>query len=161
MPHLAIDYSAHLADVFDRAALVRELHPLVLEESGSAGVCKTLVRPAETYVGDGAGEGAAFVHVEVGLKPGRSEALKGHLAESILALVGKHLRADDVVLSAEVRELAGSYRLSPAAPRVQRRQTRPAPSASPADSGRLSNTPAVSGHFPRGGLCREVSRSCG
>ncbi|GGS62275.1 5-carboxymethyl-2-hydroxymuconate delta isomerase [Streptomyces griseoviridis] len=115
MPHLTIDYSARLGAAFDRAALVRELHPLVIEESGSTGVCKTLLRPVETCVGDGVGEGDAFVHVEVGLKPGRSEALKGRLAESIVALVGKHLRADGAVVSAEVRELAGSYRLDPPA----------------------------------------------
>jgi 5-carboxymethyl-2-hydroxymuconate isomerase len=116
MPHLTIDYSAQLADVFDRAALVRELHPLVLAETGSTGTCKTFVRPAETYVGDTAGEESAFVHVEVGLMSGRSEALKAHLSENILALVVKHLaarRAQGMVLSVEVRELAGSYRLSP------------------------------------------------
>ncbi|GGX66649.1 isomerase [Streptomyces minutiscleroticus] len=118
MPHLTIDYSAQLADVLDRAALVRELHPLVLEETGSTGVCKTFLRPAETYVGDATGEERAFVHVEVGLMPGRPEALKAHLSEDILALVAKHLPVsgvDGVVLSAEVRDLAGSYRLSPAA----------------------------------------------
>jgi 5-carboxymethyl-2-hydroxymuconate isomerase len=160
MPHLTIDYSAHLAAAFDRAALVRELHPLVLEESGSTGVCKTLVRPAETYVGAGADAADGFVHVEVGLKPGRSEALRAHLAESILALVDKHLRADGVVRSAEVRELAGSYRLSPAAPRVDRRPAAPAQAPS-ARSRRPSNAPAVSGHSPQGGLCREPSPSCG
>lgn len=163
MPHLAIDYSAHLADAFDRAALVRELHPLVLAKSGSAGVCKTLMRPAETYVGDGPdAEGAAFVHVEVGLKPGRSEALKGHLAESILLLLGEHLRADGVVLSVEVRELSRSYRLTSAAPRVvQQGRTRPAASAPPTGFAQLSNPSAVSGHSPPGGLRRGAARSCG
>jgi 5-carboxymethyl-2-hydroxymuconate isomerase len=117
MPHLTIDYSSRLADVFDRAALVRELHPLVLEVTGSAGVCKTFFRPAESYVGDGGGDRKGFVHVEVGLMPGRPEALKGYLSESILAVVAKHLPtggADGVVLSAEVRDLSGSYRLFPA-----------------------------------------------
>lgn len=115
MPHLTIDYSAQLADVFDRAAFIRELHLLVLEETGSTGVCKTLLRPAGTYVGDGARDEGTFVHVEVGLRAGRPEALKGHLASSILALLDKHLLRDGVagrVLSVEVRELTGSYRLS-------------------------------------------------
>ncbi|NEY30936.1 5-carboxymethyl-2-hydroxymuconate delta isomerase [Streptomyces sp. PRKS01-65] len=116
MPHLTIDYSSRLADVFDRVALVRELHPLVLEVSGSAGVCKTFFRPAETHVGDGGGDGRGFVHVEVGLMPGRPESVKAHLSESILAVVAKHLPAggaDGVILSAEVRDLSGSYRLLP------------------------------------------------
>ncbi|MEV5886534.1 5-carboxymethyl-2-hydroxymuconate delta isomerase [Streptomyces sp. NPDC052020] len=117
MPHLTIDYSSRLADVFDRAALVRELHPLVREVAGSAGVCKTFFRPAETYVGDGGGDGRDFVHAQVGLMPGRSETLKARLSESVLAVLAKHLPtggADGVVLSAEVRDLPGSYRLFPA-----------------------------------------------
>ncbi|MFF8594797.1 5-carboxymethyl-2-hydroxymuconate Delta-isomerase [Streptomyces sp. NPDC015220] len=118
MPHLTIDYSAELTDGFDRVALLKELHPLVLEESGSTGVCKTFLRPAETYVGDRLGEERVFVHVEVGLMPGRSEARKAHLSERILELLARHLPAggaDGAVVSVEVRELASSYRLIPAA----------------------------------------------
>ncbi|MFB7507521.1 5-carboxymethyl-2-hydroxymuconate Delta-isomerase [Streptomyces broussonetiae] len=117
MPHLTIDYSSHLTGTFDPADLVKELHPLVVEESGTTGVCKTLLRPAETYVGDRRSGEAAFVHVEVGLMPGRPEALKARLSEGVLALLEKHLRVAGVpaeaVLSVEVRDLAGSYRLSP------------------------------------------------
>jgi 5-carboxymethyl-2-hydroxymuconate isomerase len=120
MPHLTIDYSSRLAGAFDARAFVEELHPLVVEESGTSGVCKTLLRPAETYVGDAPGTQAFFVHVEVGLMPGRSEARKARLSESVLALLGKHLPARDgdrerVFLSVEVRDLAASYRLSPSA----------------------------------------------
>lgn len=117
MPHLTLDYSSHLAGVLDASALVRELHPLVLAESGSAGVCKTLVRTAETYVGDMSSGRSGFVHLEVGLLSGRPEAQKARLSESALALLGRHLRAagvPDVVCSVEVRELAGTYRLSSA-----------------------------------------------
>ncbi|WP_369368389.1 5-carboxymethyl-2-hydroxymuconate Delta-isomerase [Streptomyces sp. CG4] len=120
MPHLTIDHSAHLAGAFDACALVKELHPLVVEESGSSGVCKTLVRPVETYVGDPASREAAFVHVEVGLMPGRSETQKARLSESVLALLARHVPAVEgtegrTVISVEVRDLAGSYRLSPSA----------------------------------------------
>ncbi|MBD0421786.1 5-carboxymethyl-2-hydroxymuconate delta isomerase [Streptomyces sp. TRM S81-3] len=118
MPHLTIDYSSHLADVFDRVALLKELHPLVVDMAGSTGVCKTFLRPAETYAGNGTIEESTFVHVEVGLMPGRSESLKARLSESILALLSAHLPVRDAagaVLSVEVRDLAGSYRLSPKA----------------------------------------------
>ncbi|MEU8973357.1 5-carboxymethyl-2-hydroxymuconate delta isomerase [Streptomyces monashensis] len=119
MPHLTIDYSSHLAGSFDPAALVKELHPLVAEESGTTGVCKTLLRPVVTFVGDRPSEEAAFVHVEVGLMPGRPETRKTRLSEAVLALLGKHLRVEGVppeaVLSVEVRDLAASYRLSPSA----------------------------------------------
>ncbi|MEU7301354.1 5-carboxymethyl-2-hydroxymuconate Delta-isomerase [Streptomyces sp. NPDC007206] len=120
MPHLTIDYSSRLAGAFDARAFVKELHPLVVEESGTSGVCKTLLRPAGTYVGDGPGTDAVFVHVEVGLMPGRPEDQKARLSESVLALLAKHLPADDgdrerVFLSVEVRDLAASYRLAPSA----------------------------------------------
>jgi 5-carboxymethyl-2-hydroxymuconate isomerase len=118
MPYLTIDYSSHLAGAFDACVLVKELHPLVVEESGTSGVCKTLLRPAETYVGDRRSGEAVFVHVEVGLMPGRPEAQKTRLSEGVLALLAKHLPVDDrggeqVFLSVEVRDLAASYRLSP------------------------------------------------
>lgn len=121
MPHITLDYSAHLAGRFDRAALVKELHALVSEDSGSAGVCKTLCRPVdETFAGEAAGS-FSFVHVDIGLLPGRSEPVKARLSEDVLELVGRHLRAageDGAVRSVEVRELAASYRLSPGGPAV-------------------------------------------
>jgi 5-carboxymethyl-2-hydroxymuconate isomerase len=118
MPYLTIDYSSHLAGAFDACALVKELHPFVVEASGTSGVCKTLLRPAETYVGDTASAEAVFVHVEVGLMPGRPEARKARLSEGVLALLAKHLPVDDadgkrLFLSVDVRDLAASYRLSP------------------------------------------------
>lgn len=119
MPHITIDYPAQLAGAFDRGAFVEELHPIVLEETGSTGVCKTFFRPVEAYVGDRGGAEAVFVHVEVGLLPGRPETLKAQLSETILALVGKHVvvdGAEEAVFSVEVRDLADSYRLSPSAP---------------------------------------------
>ncbi|WP_225636639.1 5-carboxymethyl-2-hydroxymuconate delta isomerase [Streptomyces solaniscabiei] len=115
MPHLTVDYSARLASAFDHEALVRELHVLVGEESGSAGVCKRFVRPAETYIGDQVTEVVAFLDLEIGLRPGRSERLRARLAERAAAAVDRHFRtgpAQDVVVSAEVRELTDSYRLS-------------------------------------------------
>jgi 5-carboxymethyl-2-hydroxymuconate isomerase len=118
MPHLSIDYSSRLAGVLDPGALVRELHSLVVEESGTTGVCKTLLRPVETYVGDSASGDTVFVHVEVGLMPGRPEARKTRLAEGVLALLAEHLPLDDedgAVFSVEVRDLAASYRLFPSA----------------------------------------------
>ncbi|WP_411125153.1 5-carboxymethyl-2-hydroxymuconate Delta-isomerase [Streptomyces sp. x-19] len=115
MPHITVDYTARLAGAFDRQAFVRELHPMVRDEAGSAGVCKTFFRPAaDTYVGESGAARVAFVHVEVGLLPGRSEELKARLSRDVLALLDKHLPGDDaheVVSSVEVRDLAASYRL--------------------------------------------------
>ncbi|MGV4981170.1 5-carboxymethyl-2-hydroxymuconate Delta-isomerase [Streptomyces sp. NRAIS4] len=120
MPYLTVDYSSRPAGAFDARAFVQELHPLVVEESRTTGVCKTVLRPAEMYAGEQPSGATVFVHVEVGLMPGRPEALKARLSESVLALLAKHLPVNDdgeerVFLSVEVRDLAGSYRLSPSA----------------------------------------------
>ncbi|MFJ5885884.1 isomerase [Kitasatospora cineracea] len=115
MPHITVDYSPQLADVFDRPGFVRELHPLVREWVASRGVCKTFFRPAaETWVDGSDGQVTAFVHIAIGLLPGRPEGLKARLSEEVLRLLDKHLRpvlGREVVRSAEVRDLAASYRL--------------------------------------------------
>ncbi|MEU3842811.1 5-carboxymethyl-2-hydroxymuconate delta isomerase [Streptomyces sp. NPDC028635] len=114
MPHITIDYSSQLDGAFDRETLVKELHTTVIADSGSTGVCKTFLRPAQTYVGDRPPGESLFAHAEVGLLPGRSEALKARLAETVLAILGRHLpSAEHVIRSVEVRDLADSYRLSP------------------------------------------------
>ncbi|MFD0392462.1 5-carboxymethyl-2-hydroxymuconate delta isomerase [Streptomyces nogalater] len=117
MPHLTIDYSSRLAGVLDAGVLVKELHPLVLEESGSAGVCKTLVRPVDTYVGDIPSGETAFLHIEVGLLvPPRTPA-----GPPVRACPGPGRRTSACrrrTRRGRLRggqELAGSYRLSPVA----------------------------------------------
>ncbi|MFD8365298.1 5-carboxymethyl-2-hydroxymuconate delta isomerase [Streptomyces hygroscopicus] len=117
MPHLTIDYSPQLADVFDGPSLVAELHAMVIEAARSQGVCKTFLRPAaETYIGPRNGGQTPFVHVEVGLLPGRTGRLKERLSEAVLALLHRHLPAGPatagVLCTVEVRDLAPSYRMS-------------------------------------------------
>ncbi|MGW7546869.1 5-carboxymethyl-2-hydroxymuconate Delta-isomerase [Streptomyces sp. NPDC054770] len=113
MPHITVDYSPRIADFLDLRVFAHELQPTVLEPSGSVGTCKTLFRQAaEAHVADGHGDAAAFVHVEVGLLPGRPEAVKARLSEDVLRLLEKHLGTNrPVVCSVEVRDLTGSYRL--------------------------------------------------
>ncbi|OWA13907.1 hypothetical protein B9W62_04250 [Streptomyces sp. CS113] len=114
MPHLTVDYSIRLAAVFDRAAFVRELHPLVIDLTRSAGVCKTFFRAADACVHDGSDEASTFVHVEIGLLPGRSEEVKARLSDRVLALTATCIpaaMAPWAVLSVEVRDLSRSYRL--------------------------------------------------
>ncbi|MFE2628314.1 5-carboxymethyl-2-hydroxymuconate Delta-isomerase [Streptomyces sp. NPDC059374] len=116
MPHLTIDCSSSLAGLFERSGLLGELHRLVLQESRSQGVCKTWLRPALTYVGENPERHTSLVHVEVGLLAGRSNALKDRLADRIVELLHRHLSAAGrraVIISAEVRDLASSYRLVP------------------------------------------------
>ncbi|MGC0416099.1 5-carboxymethyl-2-hydroxymuconate Delta-isomerase [Embleya sp. AB8] len=116
MPHITVDYSAALDRVLDRKAFARDLHPVVVSGAGSAGTCKTFFRAAEeTYLGDSDAP-AAFVHVDIGLLPGRSNQLKERLADEVLELLAKHLHPqpdDRVIRSVEVRDLPSSYRLHP------------------------------------------------
>ncbi|MEV1018760.1 5-carboxymethyl-2-hydroxymuconate delta isomerase [Streptomyces sp. NPDC050264] len=112
MPHIVIDYSDGLVGTVDVPALVAELHPLVVGHVRSVGVGKTFARPSATYV-DGAA--ALFLHVEVGLLPGRPRSVKTALSEDVLALLDKHTSAapGSVTCSVEVRDLDESYRLFP------------------------------------------------
>ncbi|MER5951388.1 5-carboxymethyl-2-hydroxymuconate delta isomerase [Streptomyces sp. NPDC001904] len=114
MPHIDIDYSDRLVGAdggLDVSALVAELHPLVVDRVRSVGVGKTFARPSASYVD---GEAAPFVHVSVGLLPGRPQAVKNALSDDVLALLDKHLSTvPGVTYSVEVRDLDASYRLYP------------------------------------------------
>ncbi|MFE9248504.1 5-carboxymethyl-2-hydroxymuconate Delta-isomerase [Streptomyces sp. NPDC007088] len=114
LPHITVDYTARLDETFDRLAFAKELQPLVVETTDSAGVCKVFFRPAaETYVAGT--EEAVFAHVDVGLLPGRPAPLKSRLAEALLHLLHTHVPPRPgalPVLSVEVRDLSPSYRLT-------------------------------------------------
>ncbi|MFJ4434951.1 isomerase [Streptomyces sp. NPDC088923] len=111
MPHITVDYTERLDDtLFDRRAFAKELDPLVVTESHSAGVGKIFFRPAPlTFV---SGEEHPYVHVTVALLPNRSPAQKAHLSDAVLALLGRYTAGGPhVVTSVEVRDLPDSYRL--------------------------------------------------
>ncbi|MFD6244485.1 5-carboxymethyl-2-hydroxymuconate Delta-isomerase [Streptomyces roseolus] len=108
MPQITVDHSAP----FDRRAFALDLHGLVAETvRTSVGNCKTRFREvAETVVGDGTTD-AAMVNVEIALAFGRTDVLKAHLAQGVLALLTRHLKgAEGVRLAVEVRDLESAYR---------------------------------------------------
>ncbi|OEJ96517.1 5-carboxymethyl-2-hydroxymuconate Delta-isomerase [Streptomyces thermolilacinus] len=114
MPQITVDYSAALHDSFDRRGYAKALHPVVVDTvAARAEACKTRVRAVEDFtVGDGTG-GDAVVHVEIALAAGRTEEVKGRLAQAAAALVRDFLPAADgpaVHISAEVRDLDPAYR---------------------------------------------------
>ncbi|MFB7866896.1 MULTISPECIES: 5-carboxymethyl-2-hydroxymuconate Delta-isomerase [unclassified Streptomyces] len=107
MPHITVDYSAPL----DRRGFARALHPVVVEtvEARLAGCVTSFREIEETVVGDGA-DGAALVHVDIALLPGRSAEAKARLSAAVLALLPEYLKdAEGVTLTAEVRDLDPSY----------------------------------------------------
>ncbi|MET9442658.1 isomerase [Streptomyces sp. NPDC006610] len=114
MPQITVDYSATLADDFDRPAFARALHAAVVEVAAAKPhACKTQFRRTEdTAVGEDA-DGHAIVHVSLGLLTGRTEETKARLTEAVLDLLRQYVKpAGGVALhaSAEVRELDASYR---------------------------------------------------
>ncbi|WP_405781304.1 5-carboxymethyl-2-hydroxymuconate Delta-isomerase [Streptomyces sp. NBC_00859] len=113
MPQITVEYSESLEDAFDRRGFALGLHPVVVE-TVAAGLpaCKTrFVRTAEFVAGDGTADDA-IVHVEIALLAGRTDEAKARLSEAVLDVVREHLKptGSTVHLSAEIRDLDGSYR---------------------------------------------------
>ncbi|GGS95653.1 5-carboxymethyl-2-hydroxymuconate Delta-isomerase [Streptomyces chromofuscus] len=114
MPQITVDYSASLADDFERPAFARALHSTVVEiAAAKPPACKTQFRPTEdTMVGDET-EGHAVVHVTLGLLAGRTDDTKARLTEAVLDLLRQHVKPHEgrtLHASAEVRDLDPSYR---------------------------------------------------
>ncbi|MGF1238805.1 5-carboxymethyl-2-hydroxymuconate Delta-isomerase [Streptomyces sp. 2-6] len=114
MPQITVDYSAELADVFDRPGFARALHEATVEIAGARPpACKTLFRPAgETVVGPDS-EGHAVVHVHIGLLVGRTPETKAELTEAALELLRRYVKPGGTTMlhaSAEVSDLDPSYR---------------------------------------------------
>ncbi|GAA4787969.1 5-carboxymethyl-2-hydroxymuconate Delta-isomerase [Streptomyces ziwulingensis] len=114
MPQITVDYSAALADDFDRPAFARALHTAVAEiAAAKPPACKTQFRRTEDTVVGPDTEGHAVVHVTLGLLAGRTEETKAQLTEAVLDLLRQHVKPGDGLAlhaSAEVRDLAASYR---------------------------------------------------
>ncbi|BBC37062.1 uncharacterized protein SGFS_083560 [Streptomyces graminofaciens] len=114
MPQITVDYSAVLADGFDRPGFARALHEEVVRTAAAKPeACKTQFRASEdTTVGpDTSGHG--IVHVTLGLLAGRTDEVKVTLTENVLELLREFVKpADGLALhaSAEVRDLDPSYR---------------------------------------------------
>jgi 5-carboxymethyl-2-hydroxymuconate isomerase len=111
MPHTIVEYSAPLADAFDRPAFAKDLHDaLVRIAGGRAGGCKTrFVRLDEVFIGDGSPH-CTLVHAEIGLLPGRSTETKRELTEAALALLRQYTAPTpqlEVQFSVNLRDLDG------------------------------------------------------
>ncbi|WP_030240758.1 5-carboxymethyl-2-hydroxymuconate Delta-isomerase [Streptomyces sp. NRRL S-350] len=94
MPHISVDYSAGLADGFDRRALGLAINRLAEETiDAKPGSCKTLFRQSQQLVVGTDGTPAdAQVYVEVQMFPGRTPEAKAALSEGVLALLAEHVK---------------------------------------------------------------------
>jgi len=110
MPQITVEYSAALAEAFDRQAFALALHPAAADLISSAvpGFKTRFVRLDEAVIG--AGDPAdAMVHVSIALLPGRDAALKARLADLTLTTLSNHVKFTpdlNTQLTVEIRDLA-------------------------------------------------------
>ena len=113
MPQITVDYSAPLADAFDRQGFAVALHAMVVETAAAKSeACKTRFRPTEGVVVGSEVSGHALVHVALALLPGRTVETKEALTSRALELVRAHVKPVaglTLHASAEVRDLDASY----------------------------------------------------
>ncbi|MEV5439463.1 5-carboxymethyl-2-hydroxymuconate Delta-isomerase [Streptomyces sp. NPDC052682] len=116
MPQITVDYSAPLADDFDRPGFAKALHTAVADIAGAKPpACKTRFRRTEDIVVGPDTEGHALVHVHIALLAGRTEETKARLTETALELLRQYVKPSQGLAlhtSAEVRDLDPSYRKS-------------------------------------------------
>ncbi|KAA0931907.1 5-carboxymethyl-2-hydroxymuconate Delta-isomerase [Streptomyces apricus] len=113
MPQITVDYSAPLAEGFDRQGFAVALHAVVVETAAAKSeACKSRFRAVDDVVVGAQTAGHALVHVSLALLPGRSDEVKSALTSRTLELVRAYVKpVDGVALhaSAEVRDLEPSY----------------------------------------------------
>ncbi|MEG8275869.1 5-carboxymethyl-2-hydroxymuconate Delta-isomerase [Streptomyces sp. AHA2] len=113
MPQITVDYSADLADAFDRPGFARALHEATVEIAAARPpACKTRFRRTEDIVVGPEAGGHAHVHIHIALLAGRTEETKARLTEAALEALRTHLKQPGGLAlhaSAEVRDLDPSY----------------------------------------------------
>ncbi|MFC5290778.1 5-carboxymethyl-2-hydroxymuconate Delta-isomerase [Actinokineospora guangxiensis] len=112
MPQITVEYSAEIADSFDRRGFALALHPVLAEVAGTgvAGFKTRFVPLDDVVIGDGA-PGVAMVHVRIGLLSGRTGETKKAVSDVAQVVLGKHLSpASAVQVSVEIVDMdSGSY----------------------------------------------------
>ena len=110
MPHITIDYNAGIDQMLDISALTDAVHAAACGTGAfPIGGVRTLSRPAlHSRVADRGPEGG-FVQITVRIAPGRSDALKTEIVETLFAAANAAMselfeRRSDVALQLEVTE---------------------------------------------------------
>ncbi|MEU6345169.1 isomerase [Streptomyces sp. NPDC046977] len=92
MPHITVDYSAGLADAFDRRGFALALHPLIAKTiDARVEACTTRFRRIEEAVIADGGAEHAMVYTQISVMAGRSAQAKAELSEAVLELLAVHL----------------------------------------------------------------------
>ncbi len=110
MPHLTLEYTSNLRHRCPEPALLLGLHRVLESAAGvRIGNCKSRWREVDRWtVGDGKGE-SAFVHLDIRLLEGRSEAERRAVGTAALEILRDHFLPApdgvDVQITVEVREI--------------------------------------------------------
>lgn len=122
MPHLTLEYSANLADEPNIGQLCNTLaHCLAAQRDGEqrvyplGGIRVRALRCDQYYIADGRPD-AAFLHANLKIGAGRSDAVKKATGDALFALIKQHFAAEfqqhGLALSLEIGEFseAGSWK---------------------------------------------------
>ncbi|MGH8189828.1 MAG: hypothetical protein ACREP2_00090 [Rhodanobacteraceae bacterium] len=97
MPHLTLEYSANLADESEMTRLCRELaHCLDAQRDGdrkvfpTGGIRVRALRSDAWFIADGSIEDAAFVHLNLRIGTGRSDAVIVSATAALMEVVTRH-----------------------------------------------------------------------
>ena len=113
MPHVVVEYSANLEEKIDIPRLVRDVHEAMLDSGVfRVGAVRTRAARRDLFVIADGDTAHGFVHVDVRMAAGRSEADRKRVADSLLAVVAAETRdvyaRTGMGLSVEVREIDGT-----------------------------------------------------
>ena len=87
MPHVVLEYSDDLSPLPDLHVVFSDVHAALESITGASRAnAKSRATGVESYVGDG-DVGNAFVHLDIRLMEGRSQAVKRELSDRCLDIV--------------------------------------------------------------------------
>lgn len=94
MPHIAIDYTANLADDLAPLGLAQKLH----EAAQSLGVfpingLRTFARSIDQYHVGADTHGEAFINIQIRIAPGRPEELRQRILDTLFATAERTVAA--------------------------------------------------------------------
>lgn len=118
MPHLIVEYSGNVADHHDIDALLGALQDAVLglEVAPVGGVRIRGIRADEYRIADSSNENHAYIAMVARLGPGRDDATKARLIETLLDAGEANIATTEspliIAWSCEVQEIDANYRVN-------------------------------------------------
>lgn len=118
MPHMIIEYSGNVAEHHDIDALLGALQraTLGLEVAPVAGVRIRAIRADEYRIADSSDQNHAYIAMVARLGPGRDDATKARLIETLLdageAQLATEVSPLVIAWSLEVQEIDANYRVN-------------------------------------------------